>query len=146
MSKEIRRFKGTGNKARFNDEDTSDPYIFPLSTQTYRLDKHPVDDEGNIIREGFNARTYTNKAHKAFLAKKPHFNYKGNVYSTPRIKRSEHIKYLNNLFLEEGEGTDIDDMFETIGADVLAEYNEAILNRVKEDNDNSNDNEDSDEE
>ncbi len=79
----------------------NDPVVFALSTQTWLIKKHPVDEESNIIDPNFNARTYTKKAYKAFLQGKSYFTYKGTTYVVPKMQRSTLDKHLDSINLDE---------------------------------------------
>jgi hypothetical protein len=71
-----------------------DPMVFALTTETHLINKFPKDDEGNIINTEFNARTYTKKAHKAFLKGQNFFKYKGVTYVVPKMQKSKLESYL----------------------------------------------------
>lgn len=84
-------------------KNNEDPTVFALTTETWRIKKHPTNEEGEIINPDFNARTYAKKAHKAFLKGQNFFTYKGVVYPVPKMKRNALNEYLDSIDLDEND-------------------------------------------
>lgn len=83
--------------------NNEDPTVFALTTETWRIKKHPTNEEGEVLNPDFNARTYAKKAHKAFLKGQNFFTYKGVTYHVPKMKRSNLDNYLENIELDEND-------------------------------------------